>query len=178
MWDFLLYLITYTYHMSESIVSEKQKIEERFRKKRAEVALLEEKLKAAKIYMSALSDVLKMLGGDEEQEVSETKLRAGSSVAQARDIILERGEPVHIDDLLEAMGKEATREGKASLAGSIAAYVRRDEIFTRPAPNTFGLVELGHESIADDEPAEPPAGFGRAPVATVNFADLDEDVPF
>jgi hypothetical protein len=169
--------------MSESIVTEKQKIEERFRKKRAEVAVLEDKLKTAKVYLSALSDVLKMLGGDEEAaEAPEAKLRAGSSVAQARDIILERGEPVHLDDLLEAMGKEATREGKASLAGSIAAYVRRDEIFTRPAPNTFGLIELGHETILDDEPAEPPAGFGRAPVTRridpFDAADLEDDIPF
>jgi hypothetical protein len=162
-------------------VNERSKIEERLQKKRAEVLMLEEKLKAAKVYMTALSDVLKLLGGDTSVDQQEAKLRAGSAVAQARDVILERGSPVHIDDLLEAMGKRATREEKASLAGSIAAYVRRDEIFTRPAPNTFGLIELGHEgnSVEDDD-NEPPAGFGRAPVkrSSAFDTDLDDDVPF
>ena len=97
-------------------------------------------------------------------------------MAQAREIILERGEPVHLDELLNAMGRDVTRESRASLVGSIAAYVRKDDIFTRPAPNTFGLIELGHTTSDEgEEDDEPPAGFGRAPVAVDPF---DEDVPF
>ena len=161
-------------------MSERRKIEERLRKKQSEVAALEDKIKTAKIYITALHDILKMLGRDDEEDTEpvETKLRPGSAVAQARDIILERGEPVHLDDLLIAMGKEVTRDSKASLAGSLAAYVRRDEIFTRPAPNTFGLTELGHITTdEDDGVSEPPAGFGRQPVAAPEF-DADDDVPF
>jgi hypothetical protein len=175
MWDALLYPITYTSHMSESMVSERKAIEDRLRKKQAEIATLEEKLKGAKFYVQALQDVLKLLSKDDAGEAMESKLRPGSAVAQARDVILERGEPVHLDDILESIGKEVTRESRASLAGSIAAYVRREDIFTRPAPNTFGLVELGHTTIDEEEEVEPPAGFGRQPVAAVDF---DEDVPF
>jgi hypothetical protein len=89
---------------------------------------------------------------------------------------------VHLDDLLLELGKKVTRSSQASLAGSLAAYVRREEIFTRPAPNTFGLIELGHDSEGDGEVEddfEPPAGFGRQPVVKSGFADdLDDDVPF
>jgi len=179
-----MYPITYTHHMQESMVGERRKIEDKLRKKQSEVAALEEKLKAAKVYVSALRDILTMLektADDDDADGSETKLRAGSAVAQAREIILARGEPVHLDDLLAEMGKEVTRATQASLAGSLAAYVRRDEIFTRPAPNTFGLEELGHVSFSEeDEPFEPPAGFGRGSVATGSgFADdLPDDVPF
>lgn len=161
-------------------MSERKLIEERLRKKELEVAALEEKLKSAKVYVTAFRDVLKLLGGDAaREEPPETKLRAGSAVAQAREFILARGEPAHLDDILEAMGKEATRDNKASLAGSLAAYVRRDEIFTRPAPNTFGLVELGHATV-EDEDSEPPEGFGSSsPAAAQAFdSDLDDDVPF
>jgi hypothetical protein len=175
MFSRLLYPITYTHHMQESMVSEKKKIEDRLSKKLAEIGTLEEKLRAAKVYAAALRDVLKMLGGDDEADESvETKLRPGSAVAQTREIILGRGEPVHLDDILEAMGKEANRDTKASLAGSLAAYVRRNDIFTRPAPNTFGLVELGHVTVDDDQHAEPPAGFGIEPADP----DIEEDVPF
>lgn len=163
-------------------MTERQMIEERMRKKLAEVATLEEKLKSAKVYLSALRDILRLIEKDETDtsDQGEVKLRAGSSVAQARDIILARGEPVHLDDLLTGIGKEVTRASQASLAGSLAAYVRKDEIFTRPAPNTFGLIELGHTSPnEEDDPFEPPAGFGRQPVPKGGFDDdLDGDVPF
>jgi hypothetical protein len=153
-------------------------IEQRYQKKRAEITTLEEKLRAAKAYLAALADILKLDTAD-EPDATESKLRSGSSVAQARDIIKGRGRPVHIDDLLRAMGKEVTRDAKASLAGSLAAYVRREEIFSRPAPNTYGLIELGHLTAAEDDP-EPPEHFGRgAPAPAAAFdSDLDDDTPF
>jgi len=161
-------------------VSERRQIEERLRKKQSEVAALEEKLRAAKIYVAALQDVLKMLGGNDDGASAGGKLRAGSAVAQARDIILERGEPVHLDDLIRTMGKPLTQSAKSSLVGSLAAYVRQDDIFTRTAPNTFGLIELGHrEAEAEETPDEPPAGFGRESVANFGgFPDEDDDTPF
>ena len=50
---------------------------------------------------------------------------------------------MYLDELLGALGKLVTRETKASLTSSLAAYVRKNEIFTRTAPSTCGLVELG-----------------------------------
>jgi hypothetical protein len=155
-------------------------IELRFRKKQTEIASLEERLRAAKAYLTALNDILKMDNAGEEADASEAKLRPGSAVAQARDIIQERGGPVHIDELLRAMGKEVTRDSKASLAGSLAAYVRREEIFSRPAPNTYGLIELGHRTPDDlNYEVAPPEHFGRSPDSRpVTAPDFDDDVPF
>lgn len=91
--------------------------------------------------------------------------------------------------------RSAKTLGKAeiSLASSLAAYVRKGEIFTRPAPNTFGLVELGHKTIIEEE-AGPPAGFGQitpkvAPTPPPSAAasaqkpqqpeePIDDDIPF
>lgn len=160
-------------------MSERKKIEDRLRKKQAEIQALESKIVAARVYVNALQDVLKLLDGDSEP--SEAKLKPGSGTAQARDIILERREPVHLDDILRALGKDVTRETKASLTSSLAAYARRGEIFVRTAPNTFGLVELGHDVAEETEPEPmPPSGFGGAPRRGPSpfDADLDEDVPF
>jgi len=164
-------------------VDERSVIEQRLRKKQSEIESLEDKLRAAKVYAAALRDVLRDFDKGrraEEDDAAEAKLREGSATAQAREIILSHGKPVHIDDILNAMGKEVTRDTKASLAGSLAAYVRRDEIFTRPAPNTYGLVELGHKEAADDTPNEPPEGFGhgQVPILNSNYDDADEDIPF
>lgn len=159
-------------------MAENQVIQDRIRRKQAEVSALEEKLKAAKVYLTALQDILKDLNkaaGAESGPDREAKLKPGSSVAQAREIILKQGEPVHVDDILDEMGKARSASNRASLVGSIAAYVRKEEIFTRTAPNTFGLLELGHTDEAPEEDDEPPAGFGRAPV---HAFEIDDDAPF
>jgi hypothetical protein len=142
-------------------MDERRKIEDRLRKKEQEVQALEDRLKTARVYVQALQDVLKMLNTSGASPSAGAVLKNGSTVAQARDIILDRGEPVHITALLQAMGKEASRENRASLVSSLAAYVRRGDIFTRPAPNTFGLAELGHGQSEEEEEEEPPPSFGR-----------------
>jgi len=156
-------------------MDEKAKIKDRLQKKEQEIHGLEEKIRAARVYIQALRDVLKLLDDEPSDSAVQTVLKAGSAVAKAREVIRGEGRPVHINELLEALGKEVTREGRASLTSSLAAYVRRGEIFTRPAPNTFGLIELGHNALLEEVAAEPPPGFGRGrPVS----ADLDEEIPF
>lgn len=158
-------------------MSDRKAIEERIHRKTNEIATLEEKLKAAKVYIKAMRDVLVIMDKEAPEEAVETKLRRGSLVDQAREIILERDTPVHIDDLLRAMGKEVTREAKGSLNGSLAAYVRNREIFVRTAPATYGLIELSHAPDDNEEEDEaPPAGFGQAPVGWAD--DVDDDIPF
>lgn len=156
-------------------MSDRTIIEAQLAKKISEVEGLEEKLKTAKVYIKALEDVLKAIekGGDSPAADGDVTLRKGSLVARARDVILERGTPIYIDDLLEALGREVSRESKASLTGSLAAYVRKEEIFTRPAPSTFGLIELEHFEVEEADSAPPP-GFG----SVTSGADTDDEVPF
>jgi hypothetical protein len=145
-------------------MNERRKVEDRIRKKETEIADLESKIRDARVYMQALGDVLKLLPKDPDSGPtdSDSSLRPGSTVSQARDAILSDGSPMHITKLLEVLGKEQTRENVASLGSSLAAYVRRGEIFTRPAPNTFGLSELAHHPPASEVVAttEPPSSFG------------------
>jgi hypothetical protein len=169
-------------------MDQRHKIEERLQRKEAEIQALEEKVKAARVYVQALRDVLRMLepgaGEKDESQPAATSgadivLRSGSAVAQAREIILARGIPVHIGELLVAQGREVTRESRASLTSSLSAYVRRGEIFTRPAPNTFGLIELGHIGSGELDLSEPPHGFGADNATVTQTAEPDDsDVPF
>ena len=142
-------------------MNERKKIEDRIRKKEEEIQSLESQIHDSQVYVKALQDVLKMLPREAESGTeSVATLRAGSAVAMARDIILKKAKPVHITDLLRDMGKELTRESRASLGSSLAAYVRKGEIFTRPAPNKFGLIELGHTD-REEGASEPPDDFGE-----------------
>jgi hypothetical protein len=79
-----------------------------------------------------------------------------------------------MSDLLSALGIGITKEARASLGGSLSAYVRRGEIFNRPSPNTFGLIEMGHSTQSTVTlPDEPPDDFGSA-----QAVHLDDEIPF
>jgi hypothetical protein len=143
-------------------MSEHDIIQDKIKKKEQEIQSLEDKLRTAKVYLNALHDISKAISKESHTNTETAVLREGSAVTQARDFILRKGQPVHINDLLEGLGREMTRESRASLTSSIAAYVRRGEVFTRSAPNTFGLIELGHTNSTDSEgQSEPPDGFGQ-----------------
>lgn len=143
-------------------MNERRKIEERLRRKEQEILTLEDQIKDARVYIQALQDVLKMLPREADGDTSpDSILRPGSLVAQARTSIKARGAALHVDEILKILGKEVNRENKTALSGSLAAYVRRGEIFTRPAPNTYGLVELESPPQSPPVPLEPPPNFGE-----------------
>ena len=123
----------------------------------AESQELQTKVREAIAYVSGLEETLKLLPRETPAEAATASLRADSAVAKAREVILKAGKPLHINDILKALGKATTHESKASMSGSIAAYARKNQVFTRPAPNTFGLIEFQPDPKPDDEL---PADFG------------------
>jgi hypothetical protein len=156
-------------------VNERAIIEDRLRKKEAEIQSLEDKIRNARIYVQALSDVLKVMSGATVSGDDET-LKPGTMIAQARDALEAAGKPLHVDELLQAIGRPL--ESKSSLTGSIAAYVRRNEVFTRPGPNIFGLIDMPKKLTRQEiEPEMPPPGFGGRRPAEFDD-DLSDDVPF
>jgi hypothetical protein len=142
-------------------MNERRRIEERLKRKEQEIQALEAQIKDAKVYIQALQDVLKLMPRDPGSDAGTgAMLRPGSLVAQARTTIKASGSALHVDEILKLLGKEVTRENKTALSGSLAAYVRRGEIFTRPGPNTYGLVELEPQHARPTTFTEPPPNFG------------------
>lgn len=161
----------------------REDIQKRIEKKQQELvdremAFTIERASAA-AYIQAMQDMLKSLPRDPSDARSPDQvLRHGSAMAQAREAIQKAGKPLHITDILRAIGRPVDKETRLSIGGSIANYVRRGEIFTRTAPNTFGLTGMNY-----DTPQEPPADFGSvrtwganlvAPRAEDEPAELDE----
>jgi len=143
----------------------REEIQRKIDRKHDEIRDLELKVREAHAYVQAMMDMLKMLPR-EVPENPDLLLRPGTMLAGARDAIRKAGKPLHISMLLAALGKPDTRNNRAALGGSLSTYVRRRQIFTRPAPNTFGLLEL--EQVTAEEP---PDSFGIDSPAT------DADVP-
>jgi len=76
--------------------------------------------------------------------------------------VTQRGEDVKMGEFSimallgfdENKSKQEIKNKKVSLSGSLSSYVRKQAIFTKPKPNTFGLIktdEDGGEKIKEDQ---------------------------
>jgi hypothetical protein len=133
-------------------------------KKQQEIDDLELRLRDARVYLQAVQDSMRLLPRENSLNDDPPKeLRPGTLVAKARDAIRSVGRPVHIADLLKMLGKPIDKNNRVSLSGSLSAYVRNGQIFTRPAPNTFGLIELTGNISENEITSEDdiPANFGQ-----------------
>jgi len=161
----------------------RDELQKRIEKKQLEIRELEKQLAAANAYIEAIQDSIKLLPKEPAGAKAgpEQTLRPGSAVAKAREAILKAGKPLHITDLLKALDRTVDKNNRVSLSGSLSGYVKRGEVFTRPAPNTFGLVELNHVDMPVDEP---PENFGTLPADEADEGEgpatgiADDDVPF
>lgn len=121
-------------------------IREQFQKlidrKTQEIKDLEIQIEKAKAYVQAMQDSVRLLPREAINGNQEQSLRPGTALAKARNILKEAGKPMHINDLLKAMEKPVDKKNRLSLSGSLSTYVRSGQIFYRPAPNTFGLIEI------------------------------------
>lgn len=163
----------------------RQELQKRIEKKQDEIRNLELQLAQCRAYLQALEDSVRLLPKElaAEKLSPEQILRPGSAVAKAREAILKANKPLHVNDLLKAIGRPVDKANRVSLSGSLSSYAKRGQIFTRPAPNTFGLVELNHSEMPEDEP---PEDFGALPddESDANHQSedpallSDDDVPF
>lgn len=157
----------------------RREIEKRIEKKQKEMQDLEREtticLREGAAYIQGLQESLRLMP-KEAIAGEERTLRAGSLIAKARDAIELAGKSLHISELLKALGRPVDHANKVSLSGSLAAYVRKGDVFTRPAPNTFGLVSFEPrkriEPNNDDD--ELPESFGLEN----GKQESDKDVPF
>ena len=128
----------------------RKELEKRIEKKRAEIADLKKQVELSESYLQAMLDTFRLIPKDEESGDSGKSLRPGTDLANAYLALEAAGQPLHVADLLKAMGKAATQQNKTSLTGSLGSYVRRGDTFTRPAPNTFGLKAFEAAPVVTD----------------------------
>ncbi len=125
--------------------------------KKQEIAETEAKLRELQAFIQGLQEALKVLPRDGSVD-TDRALREGSNMAKARDCLTKSGRPMHIKDILKGIGKENTRNNRSSVGASLASYSKKGEIFTKTAPNTYGLIEFEQQQKVDD--GEFPDNFG------------------
>lgn len=171
-------LLHITFHMCIiSSMGLREEFQKRIEKKNLEIAELELQIREAAAYIQALQDSLRLLPKDTDvkQINPEQTLRPGTGIYNAKEAIRKAGKPLHISEILKAVGLPVDKKNRLSLAGSLASYARRKEIFTRPAPNTFGLAEL---KLSTDSPMKLPDNFGFPSREEIAEAQItDDEIP-
>ena len=140
----------------------RNRIDNKIKKKELEIQELDAKIREERAYIQALQDTLKMLPRGIGSRRSAFK--KGSQMDKTYKLLKQAGAPIHITKIMEGIGISLSK--RASLASALNAYVKKDEIFTRPSPGTYGLREFGDSN----ESNEPPSDFG-----TVNNIQTDEE---
>jgi len=151
-------------------MSARSQIEKKLVAKQQEIADLEIQIQAAKAYIQAMQEVLRLLPKDEPEgdNSEQLNLRHGSAVSLARDLLLKTGKPMHVTEILKGIGRENTKSQRVSLSGSLRTYARKNQIFTQEGGNLFGLTHWRPAASASPSASvspshkSPPPGFGLA----------------
>lgn len=134
----------------------KEKLEDKVNRKHQEILEFQSKIREAQAYIQALQDAAKLLPREEARNGGgEAALRPGGSAHKAFQALRSAGKPLHITEILKAIGMLNSKSNRLALGGTLSRYARNKEIFDRTAPNTFAL--LKSESLE-----EPPDDFGTA----------------
>jgi hypothetical protein len=169
-------------------------LEKKIEKTRQEIASLEAQIKEANAYIQGLQEALRMLpketyeatagsnverllGTTNRQKPSEQTLRRGGDTYKAWQALQKEGKPLYINDLVKAIGKEPTKVNIKSLSGSLNSYIRDGRVFTRPLPNTYGLMEFNSNGT-EDSPADLPDDFGMDEGEGLSSEELGDDAKF
>ena len=129
----------------------REEIQKRLDKKKVEIAALESQLALARAYAQALEDTIKIAPREGGALASEpAALRPGTLLAKTRQLILDAGKPLRIEEILKGLGLEDTKRTRVSLVGSLGSYVRTNKFFNRPRPNVFGLIDMPSELSEED----------------------------
>ena len=130
----------------------------------ADITKLDNEIKLKRSYIQGLTDSLKYLPKADTGGDAPVKLREGSDIAIARQVLLKAGKALHVTEILKLMGKEVSKNHKTSASGYLNAYARKGLFFRKTAPNTFCAIELE----TPDHLAVPPDDFGMESRASKN----------
>ena len=103
---------------------------------------LDTKIAAAEAYLEGFGDAGKFVPRPDEDENAAMRLQPGSSIDKIYKILQAKKEPMHIEDILAALGKPIDdKKVRQATVGPINQYVRQGRIFFRDKPSIFGLRE-------------------------------------
>src|SRR6266511_1863859 len=133
----------------------KSELEKRLKRKRAEITALEsevehyedriadcrDKISSLDATVQELQSLYTLIPSEADISGPQPAFRQNSEGWLVHELLRDVGKPMYVDEILEKLEREINTDTRGSLAGQLGGYVRKGQVFTRPAPNTFGLRE-------------------------------------
>ncbi len=92
--------------------------------------------------LRAQLNVIKQLRRASGYEEEKSKEKGMSQIQMAYDILCSSNHPMHVDSIIDAAEKRFQIQlDKESLVSALSKRVKRQDRFTKPAPNTFFLID-------------------------------------
>ena len=64
-----------------------------------------------------------------------------STVGRSIEAIRQAGKPLHVKELLKRLDADGHKVNKSTLVGNLSRYVKLKQVFYRPGPSVYGLLE-------------------------------------
>jgi hypothetical protein len=136
---------------------------------REDISALQRRVAEGEVYICAIQEAIQLVPKESPSESGPTTLREGTKLARVRDLLVKRGVPLHISEILKGIGEEDNKSTRVGLVGSLGQYAREGKIFKKGGPNEFGLLDY-------------PKTIGKlednADGSTINHQDDEETGPW
>lgn len=127
--------------------SARRKVENKITAKEKEIQELKRKISEIGSEINGMKEALKYIPRDNAgTDAAKKVLRKGSIAKKVYDALKKTGKSLYIDDIMPLI---KGKKDRTSMANVLAQYARKNEIFSRPAANTFGLLEWGDTQSSD-----------------------------
>ena len=156
----------------------RSKLEKKIEEKEREINDLHERIRLATAQIEAWQEAIKLFPKTPTERKKASSLRKNTDIWTIYTYIRNKGAPVHISELVDVLKKEDPKKARISLAGSLGSYVRNDEIFSRPEPNTFGLIEWEKQAPEGEEVFEEESSEQARSQASQPISFDEDDIPF
>ena len=110
-----------------------------------EIESLEQENAIDEAYVQAMGVAIDAVSKSESKPSVRPAIKSGSRPDMARKALASHKKPMHIGDLLGAMGVDDTEDNRTNVSRALSSHVTQGRVFTRPASYTFGLLEWGDE---------------------------------
>lgn len=108
----------------------------------AQIAELEGRAREAQSYLQALQDSIRLLLKNEGNGSSkEARIKPGSNPDKVYALLKKAGHPLHIKTIVEGIGLQYSKMTRSTINSALIPYLKKGQVFTRPEPGTYGLVE-------------------------------------
>jgi hypothetical protein len=161
-------------------MSVRDDIEKRIVKEKQKISDLQKQIERSNAFVQGMQEALKLLSGNSKgiEPAKEISYFRSGDTKSAYETLKQTGSPMHIDELLSAIGKPISKQNRASLASSLHRAAKRSGIVKSIGNNTFSLSEIStngrtNESVDKEVLLKLPDNFGE----DIKPKDND-DIPF